>query len=43
MNRLIRRDVHDKKKVLGDFDVAAPSVDVRDMPESGDKVISSYH
>ncbi|KAF1755214.1 hypothetical protein GCK72_021783 [Caenorhabditis remanei] len=40
MNRLIRRDVaSNKNKLLADFDVAAPSVNVQDLPESelGDK------
>ncbi|CAL2047762.1 unnamed protein product [Caenorhabditis brenneri] len=35
MNRLIRRDVAgNNNKLLADFDVAAPSVNVQDLPES---------
>lgn len=36
MNRLIRRDVAGgNTKLLADVDVAAPSVNVQDLPESG--------
>ncbi|CAI2352719.1 unnamed protein product [Caenorhabditis sp. 36 PRJEB53466] len=36
MNRLIRRDVDEKtdNKILADFDVAAPSVNVQDLPDT---------